>query len=53
MASCLGLRIVGPRGHNNEVIEATIEIERYNAESNNLKDDKDERGRNKKKPNPV
>jgi Asp-tRNA(Asn)/Glu-tRNA(Gln) amidotransferase A subunit family amidase len=48
-----GPRIVDPRGHNNEVIEAAIEIERCNAESNNLKDDKDERDRNKRTPNPV
>ena len=33
--------------------EAAIEIERCNAESNNLKDDKDERDRNKRKPDPV
>ena len=33
--------------------EAAIEIERCNAGSNNLKDDKDERDRNKRKPDPV
>jgi Asp-tRNA(Asn)/Glu-tRNA(Gln) amidotransferase A subunit family amidase len=48
-----GLQIVGHRGHDNEVIEAAIEIERCNAGSNNLKDDKDERDRNKRKPDPV
>ena len=48
-----GLQVVGHRGHDNEVIEAAIEIERCNAESNKLKDDKDERDRNKSKPNPV
>jgi Asp-tRNA(Asn)/Glu-tRNA(Gln) amidotransferase A subunit family amidase len=47
-----GLQIVGHRGHDNEVIDA-IEIERCNAESNNLKDDKDERDTNKRKPDPV
>jgi len=31
-----GLQIVGHRGHDSEVIEAAIEIERRNAESNNL-----------------
>jgi Asp-tRNA(Asn)/Glu-tRNA(Gln) amidotransferase A subunit family amidase len=48
-----GPQIVGHRGHDNEVIEAAIEIERCNAGSNNLKDDKDERDRNKRKPDPV
>jgi Asp-tRNA(Asn)/Glu-tRNA(Gln) amidotransferase A subunit family amidase len=48
-----GLQIVGHRGHDNEVIEAAIEIERCNAESNNLKDDKDERHKNKRKRDPV
>src|SRR5271168_3654155 len=48
-----GLQIVGHRGHDNEVIEAAIEIERCNAESNNLKDDKDERDGKKNKPDPV
>ena len=48
-----GLQIVGHRGHDNEVIEAVIEIERRNAESNNLKEDKDERDRTKNKPDPV
>jgi Asp-tRNA(Asn)/Glu-tRNA(Gln) amidotransferase A subunit family amidase len=48
-----GLQIVGHRGHDNEVIEAAIEIEGCNAGSNNLKDDKDERDRNKRKPDPV
>ena len=48
-----GLQIVGHRGHDNEVIEAAIEIERRNAESNTLKDDKDERDKNKRKPDPV
>jgi hypothetical protein len=46
-----GLPIVGQRGHDNEVIE--VEIERCNAESNNLKDDKDERDWNKRKRDPV
>ena len=48
-----GLQIVGHRGHDNEVIEAAIEIERRNAESNNLKEDKDERDGTKNKPDPV
>ena len=48
-----GLQVVGQRGHDNEVLEAAIEFERCNAESNNLKDDKDERDRNKRKPDPV
>ena len=48
-----GLQIVGHRGHDNEVIEAAIEIERRNAESNNLKEDKDERDGKKNKPDPV
>ena len=48
-----GLQIVGHLGHDNEVIEAAIEIERRNAESNNLKEDKDERDGKKNKPNPV
>ena len=47
-----GLQIVGHRGHDNEVIGAAIEIERRNAESNNLREDKDERDGNKK-PDPV
>jgi hypothetical protein len=41
------------RGHDNEVIEAVIEIERCNAESKNLEDDKDGRDGTKNKPNPV
>ncbi|MEH2560876.1 hypothetical protein [Bradyrhizobium sp. AZCC 2289] len=48
-----GLQIVGHRGHDNEVIEAAIEVERRNAESNNLKEDKDERDGTKYKPDPV
>ena len=48
-----GLQIVGHLGHDNEVIEAAIEIERRNAESNNLKEDKDERDGTRKKPDPV
>jgi hypothetical protein len=47
-----GLQI-GHRGHDNEVIEAAIEIERRNAESNSLKEDKDERDGTKKTPDPV
>jgi len=47
------MQIVGHRGHDNEIIEAAIEIERRNAESNNLKDDKDERDKNKRKPDPY
>jgi Asp-tRNA(Asn)/Glu-tRNA(Gln) amidotransferase A subunit family amidase len=48
-----GLQIVGHRGHDNEVIEAAIEIESRNAESNNPKEDKDERDGTRKKPDPV
>jgi Asp-tRNA(Asn)/Glu-tRNA(Gln) amidotransferase A subunit family amidase len=48
-----GLQIVGHRGHDNEVIEAAIEIERRNAESNNLKEHKDERDGTTKTPDPV
>ena len=48
-----GLQIVGHRGHDNEVIEAAIEIERRNADSSNLKEDKDEREGDKKRPDPV
>ena len=36
-----------------EQIEAAIEIERRNAESNNLREDKDERDGTKNKPDPV
>jgi Asp-tRNA(Asn)/Glu-tRNA(Gln) amidotransferase A subunit family amidase len=48
-----GLHIVGHRGHDNEVIEAAIEIERRNAESNDSKEDQGERDRTKNKPDPV
>jgi Asp-tRNA(Asn)/Glu-tRNA(Gln) amidotransferase A subunit family amidase len=48
-----GLQIVGHLGHDNEVIEAAIEIKRRNAESNNLKEDKDERDGTKNKPDAV
>jgi Asp-tRNA(Asn)/Glu-tRNA(Gln) amidotransferase A subunit family amidase len=48
-----GLQIVGHRGHDNEVIEAAIEIEMRNAEYNNLKEDKDETDGTKNKPDPV
>jgi Asp-tRNA(Asn)/Glu-tRNA(Gln) amidotransferase A subunit family amidase len=40
-----GLQIIGHRGHDNEVIETAIEVERRNAES---KEDKDERDGAKK-----
>jgi Asp-tRNA(Asn)/Glu-tRNA(Gln) amidotransferase A subunit family amidase len=45
-----GLQIIGYRGHDNEVIETAIEVERRNAES---KEDKDERDGAKNKPDPV
>jgi Asp-tRNA(Asn)/Glu-tRNA(Gln) amidotransferase A subunit family amidase len=45
-----GLQIIGDRGHDNEVIETAIEVERRNAES---KEDKDERDGAKNKPDPV
>jgi Asp-tRNA(Asn)/Glu-tRNA(Gln) amidotransferase A subunit family amidase len=48
-----GLQIVGHRGHDNEVIEAAIEIERRSAESTNLKENNDERDGTKNKPDPV
>jgi hypothetical protein len=43
-----GLQIIGHRGHDNEVIETAIEVERRNAES---KEDKDT-GRSKKQARP-